>query len=94
MIVHTKLRDLVMDTAETEEIPVQFSFMERGGTDGMKIQQHHEGVPTIVIAVTARHIHSHNSIIHRDDFDNAVKLVTAVVRKLNAATVKRLHAYE
>ena len=48
------------------------------------------GVPTVVIGVPARHIHSHGSIIHRDDYDHAVQLVTAVVAKLDAATVAGL----
>jgi endoglucanase len=56
------------------------------------IHLHGTGVPTIVIGVAARHIHSHNSIIHRDDFDNAVKLVSAIVEKLDADTVADLTA--
>ena len=44
----------------------------------------------LVIGVPARHIHSHGSIIHRDDYDHAVQLVTAVVAKLDAATVAGL----
>ena len=40
--------------------------------------------------VYKRQIHSHGSIIHRDDYDHAVQLVTAVVAKLDAATVAGL----
>jgi len=47
-------------------------------------------VPNLVIGVPTRHIHSHAGIIHREDYDNAVRLVTAVVKKLDAKTVADL----
>jgi endoglucanase len=40
-----------------------------------------------VLAVPARHIHSHSSILHRDDYDAAVRLLTAIIPRLNAETV-------
>ncbi len=90
MIPNVKLRNLVMDTAESLNIPLQFSVILGGTTDGAAIHLHGTGVPTVVIGVPARHIHSHGAIIHRDDYDNAVKLVTAVVAKLDATTVESL----
>jgi endoglucanase len=93
MIVHTKLYRLVQDIAEEAGIPIQPSFMTGGATDGRQIQQYGDGVPTIVIAVPARHIHSHNSIIHRDDYDNTVKLVTALVKSLDGVMIESLNDY-
>lgn len=90
MIPNVKLRDLVVETAASLNIPLQFSVMPGGATDGSAIHLHGTGVPTVVIGVPARHIHSHSAIIHRDDYDNAVKLVTAVVAKLDENTVKQL----
>jgi len=49
-------------------------------------------VPTVVMAVPARHIHSHSAMIHRDDFDGLVRLLVSVVRKLDADTVAWLTA--
>jgi endoglucanase len=43
-----------------------------------------------VLAVPARHIHSHSAILYRDDFDGLVRLRIALVRKLEAATVAGL----
>jgi len=90
MIPNLKLRDLVVDTAQELGIPLQFSAIEGGATDGAAIHLHKSGVPTVVIGVAARHIHSHTSIIHRDDFDNAAKLLVALVKKLDGATVAGL----
>lgn len=92
MIPNLKLRDLVMDKARELGIPLQTSTLEGGATDGAAIHLHKIGVPTVVIAVPARHIHSHSSIIHRQDYDNAVKLLVALVACLDAACVAGLTA--
>ena len=75
------------DTAKEIGVPLQMSYVEAGGTDGGNIHLHKTGVPTVVLGVAARHIHSHSSIIHREDYDNAVKLLVALVQRLDAATV-------
>ena len=90
MVPNLRLRDLCVDTAEKLKIPYQFDMLERGGTDSGAIHLHRQGVPNLVIAVPTRHIHSHAGIICRDDFDHAVKLVTAVIKKLDRPTVERL----
>jgi endoglucanase len=92
MIPNLRLRDLVIDTARRENIPLQFSAIPGGGTDGGAIQRHKTGVPTVVIGVAARHIHSHGAIIHRDDYDNAIKLLISVISQLDSQTVAGLTA--
>ncbi len=90
MIPNAKLRRLVMQTAAENQIPLQLSSLEGGGTDGGAIHIHAGGVPAVVIGVPARHIHSHAGIIHRDDYDATVRLVKLLVRKLDQATVDGL----
>jgi endoglucanase len=90
MIPNLRLRDLVMETAKAESIPLQTSYVEGGATDGAAIHLHNTGVPTVVIGVAARHIHSHSSILHREDYDQAVQLLVALVRRLDAGTVAKL----
>lgn len=92
MIPNLKLRDLVMDTAAEEGVPLQLSYVEGGATDGAAIHLHDTGVPTVVIGVPARHIHSHSSIIHREDYDHAVDLILALIKRLDKATVAALTA--
>ncbi len=94
MIPNLKLRDIVIDTAKKNKIPLQFTTMEGGATDGSVIHLHKSGVPTVVLGVPSRHIHSHNSIIHRDDFDNTVKLLKAVVQKLDKKTVQDIKSFK
>ncbi len=92
MIPNLALRDLVIATARELEIPLQFSALFGGATDGAQIHLHHTGVPTVVLTVPARHIHSHQSIIHRDDYDRALRLLIALIGKLDAQTVAGLTA--
>ncbi len=92
MIPHTGLRDLVIDIAHDEDIPIQFDSIPAGGTDAGKIHLFGAGVPSLVVGVPVRYIHTHAAIMHRDDFDNAAKLLVAVVKRLDAATVQRLKA--
>jgi putative aminopeptidase FrvX len=40
-----------------------------------------------VLGVAARHIHSHSSIIHRDDYDRGVRLLVALIERLNGKIV-------
>jgi endoglucanase len=90
MIPNLRLRDLVFNTAQELDVPVQVSYVEGGATDGSVIHLHGTGVPTVVIGVAARHIHSHSAILHRDDYDAALKLLVALVKKLDAKTVRGL----
>lgn len=90
MIPHRKLRDFVIATAEEAHIPYHLMAITRGGTDGGRIHISRAGVPCIYMGVATRYIHSHTSIIHRDDFDNLVKLLLAVIKKLDKKMVQQL----
>ncbi len=88
MIPSLKFRNFVIDTAAERGIPLQYSAGLGGSTDGGQVHLHGTGVPTIVLGVPARHIHSHAGMIHRDDFDKTLQLVLALVQKLDEKTVK------
>ncbi len=90
LIPNLKLRNLIVDVAEAEGIPYQFDSVAAGGTDGGRFQLTGNGVPSITIGIPARYIHSAASIINRDDFDNATRLLVAAIRRLDADTVADL----
>jgi putative aminopeptidase FrvX len=90
MIPNLKLRDLAIATAEQLKIPYQLQALTRGGQDGGQIHVYAEGVPCVYVGVPTRYIHSHAGIIHGKDYENAVKLVEAVVKKLDGKTVRNL----
>jgi len=90
MIPNLTLRDLVIRIAETRKIPFHLSCIERGATDGGKIHVSRAGVPSIVIGPAVRYIHSHNGILNRSDYDNTVKLIVELIKRLDARTVRSL----
>ncbi len=90
MIPNLKLRDLVLEAAKDVEVNVQLSTVEGGATDGGAIHLYKTGVPTVVLCVPARHIHSHSSIIHRQDYDGAVKLLVELLTRLDKKQVEEL----
>ena len=61
-----------------------------GGTDGGIIHKHKSGVPSLTISMPLRHIHSHCAVMHRDDFDHTVELLTSVLQQLDEKTVAEL----
>jgi putative aminopeptidase FrvX len=90
MIPNRKLRDLVVDIAEECKIPFHFAALDRGGTDGGRIHISRAGVPTLYVGAATRYIHSHTSILHKGDFENLVKLLTEVIKRLDTKTVEKL----
>src|SRR5690606_10860682 len=90
MVSHKGLRDLVVETAEENNIPFQYASIAGGGTDSGSIHVTGNGVPSLSITVATRYIHSHAGILHRDDFENAVKLLVAVIKKLDREKVQQL----
>lgn len=90
MVSHKGLRDLVVKTADDNKIPYQYASMAGGGTDSGSIHLTADGVPSLSITIATRYIHSHAGILHRDDFENAVKLIVEVIKKLDKDTVKEL----
>ena len=80
MVSHRGLREFVLDVADEHNIPYQFEAMAGGGTDAGSIHVTANGVPALSIGIATRYIHSHAGILHRDDYDNAVKLMVEVIK--------------
>jgi len=85
-ILQPGLRDFLIAICEEENIPYQF-YVAKGGTDAGPVQYHGQGVPSAVIGIPARYIHSHAAIIDRDDYEAAKRLLFAAVRKLDRAAL-------
>jgi putative aminopeptidase FrvX len=87
MVAHKGLRDFVVNVADELEIPYQYDSMAGGGTDSGAIHVSHHGVPALSITIATRYIHSHAAMLHRDDYENAVKLIVEVIKRLDKETV-------
>jgi putative aminopeptidase FrvX len=82
LISHPKVRELLVSTAEEEKIPYQMEILPRGSTDAAAIHLTKEGVPSGVISIPTRYAHSYE-VLDVNDVVNAVKLLTATVKKVN-----------
>jgi putative aminopeptidase FrvX len=92
MIPHRGLRDFIVAVAEECKIPFQYTVIAGGGTDAGSQHQSLDGIPSFAITVPVRYLHSHTSVIHEDDYLNAVKLVTEVVKRLDTAAIAKIRA--
>ncbi|MCL6548130.1 MAG: M42 family metallopeptidase [Alicyclobacillus sp.] len=88
LIPNPRFRDFIMDTAADTGIPLQVETIAGGGTDGGRFQLYDAGVPTVSFGCTTRYIHSHAAVYHQDDFDNGVRLLTEVVKRLDRSVLK------
>lgn len=90
MVSHKGLRDFVVQTADELNIPYQYDSMPGGGTDAGGIHLTGHGVPSLSIGIPSRYIHTHAAMIHRDDYENAVKLLTEVIKRLDQKAVNQI----
>lgn len=89
MITHRGMREFVLDTAETHNIPYQY-FISQGGTDAGRVHMSNEGVPSAVVGICSRYIHTSGSIIHTDDYAAAKELIVKLVRSADKTTLETI----
>ena len=90
MITHPGFLAFARNVAKNAGIPFQDAVRTGGGTDAGKIHLAHRGVPTIVIGVPSRYIHSHYGYCAFEDYENAVKWGLEIIRNLDVDTIKSL----
>ncbi len=90
LVGHRGLRKQIQKIAKDNSIPIQLSYLARGGTDAGKMHLAHDGAPSVSIGIPSRYIHSHTSMIHKEDYENCVKLITELVKSLDRETVNEI----
>src|SRR5699024_4343848 len=86
MVTHRGMREFILDTAESNDIPYQY-FVSPGGTDAGNVHIANEGIPSSVIGICSRYIHTHASIIHVDDYAAAKELIVKLVKATDQSMV-------
>jgi len=84
----------VEQVAEEVGVPVQMAVRRTGGTDAGAIHRSGAGVPSVVIGVPARYIHSHVGLLQRADYEAARRLVLELLLRLDAERVERLVRFD
>lgn len=82
MVPLAGMRRFLIETAEEEGIPYQF-FVSQGGTDAGAVHKTGIGVPSAAVGVCARYIHSHASVVDKEDIRSVKRFLTALVRRLD-----------
>jgi len=79
IITHPKVKKIMVDAAERTGIPYQLEVLERGGTDSGAIHLSREGVPSGVMSIPCRYIHTPSEMVDYDDVLNGVKLLKSIL---------------
>lgn len=88
LIVPPQLLNFLRGTAEKHNIPYQLKTQPGGGTDAGAIHMTNSGVPSAVISVPCRYIHSPSAYLNRDDYANTLKLVQAALNEMKWDAVR------
>lgn len=90
LIAHKDLREFVLQIANEYKIPYQEPKPTGGQTDASIMHLQNNGAASIVISVPTRYIHSHTSVIHKEDINNTIKLLLLLIQKLDEQKVQEI----
>ncbi len=88
---HPKLFDMLMDQAGKLEIPLKPEPMAgNSGTDGWPIQVSREGVPTAILGIPIRNMHTPVEVVALKDIERAGRLAAEFIGRLDDGVLDRL----
>ena len=82
LITHPKVLRWLIDAAEESKVPYQLETGLAGTTDAARIALSREGVPSGVISIPTRYIHSPTSLLSLSDVENTVKLTVVALQNV------------
>lgn len=83
--VHNKLLELIIATAEEKSIPFQReAASRRTGTDTDAFAYSNGGVPSALISLPLRYMHTTVEMAHREDVNNVILLIYETLQKISA----------
>ena len=81
LLIRSDVKDWLIDTAKNNNIKHQVEIGVRfGTTDATIINMSREGIPTGLISLPGRHIHSPTEIVNIDDLNGATKLLVSSIK--------------
>lgn len=78
LIVHPKVKELLVQLAKENNIPYQMEVLEAGGTDAGAIHLSRAGVPSGTISIPTRYVHSPSEMVDIRDVQACVDLVVSL----------------
>jgi endoglucanase len=81
--IHPLVSEMLIEAAEAEKIPYTLSASARStGTDADAIHVSRGGVPTGLVSVPLRYMHSPVEVVQLDDIENTAKLLAAFAMRI------------
>jgi len=81
--VHHKVRDLIIATAKKHQIPFQRLASSRStGTDTDAFAYSNGGVPSALISLPLRYMHTTVETVHRNDVENLIRLMALTLQEI------------
>lgn len=82
--IHYNVLSKVIEAAEENKIPFQRSASSRStGTDTDAFAYANGGIPSVLISLPLRYMHTTVEMAHKDDIENVVKLIYETLLKLS-----------
>jgi endoglucanase len=82
LLAHPRVLEWLRETAKATGIPYQMEVTEGGTTDASAISLTREGIPSGVISVAARYIHTPVELLSLRDLEEAADLVVEAVKSV------------
>lgn len=79
VVLSKDIFDKIVSIAKENNIKLQFKMRTAGGTDARRLATTLDGIPSGILAVPSRYIHSPNTIIDINDYINGYKLLELLV---------------
>lgn len=79
MITPPQIKNWMAEKAEEKGIPYQWEVLDMGGNDGGSILLTNGGIPTGVISIPTRYVHSPSEIVAKKDVEGAISLLIALL---------------
>lgn len=79
IIVHPYVKEKLVELAAKESIPYQMEVLEFGGTDAGAIHLSRAGVPSGVLSIPCRYVHSRSEMVDIRDMDAVLRLAKVFV---------------
>jgi endoglucanase len=81
MISHLGVNRLLRAAADAANVAYQLEVLQGGTTDAMSIQVAREGVPSSVISIPSRYVHTPSQIVDRRDVEGALAILRSFVER-------------
>jgi putative aminopeptidase FrvX len=82
IITHPRVLEWLRETAKAKGIPCQLEVAEGGTTDATAISLTREGIPSGVISIATRYIHTPVEVLSLEDLERSAELVAEAIKSV------------